>query len=93
MPRCSIPKSRAEAILSKLPDCDDTLRRLSDVLQIPLTCRRRRCQRDGLCQGGYGPPCYFENRQDFADGVLGQMQEYREYWDRQRATLRAALRR
>jgi len=75
------------------PDCDDTLRRLADVLQIPLTCRQSRCQRRGECQGGYGPPCYFENHRDFVAGVREQMQEYREYWDRQRRTMRALSRR
>lgn len=83
--------SRAESPHPALPDCDDALRRLADVLQIPLTCRKRRCRRESLCQGGYGPPCYFENREAFTDGVREQMQEYREYWDRQRATLKAAL--
>ncbi len=85
--------SRVESILSKLPDCDDALRRLSDVLQIPLTCRKSKCRREGLCQGGYGPPCYFENREDFVAGVREQMQEYRDYWSKQKETMRAVLRR
>lgn len=85
--------SRVESILSKFPDCDDALRRLADVLQVPLTCRKNRCRREGLCQGGYGPPCYFENRHVFVDGVAEQMQEHRDYWNRQRETIRAALRR
>ncbi len=80
--------SRAEPS-SLFPDCDDALRRLADVLQIPLTCRKRRCRREGQCAGGFGPPCYLENRQDFVEGVSGQIQEYREYWGRQRATMRA----
>jgi hypothetical protein len=86
-----IPQVISQAVPSTLPDCDDTLRRLADVLQIPLTCRRNRCRRVGRCQGGYGPPCYFENRRDFVEGVSGQMREYREYWSEQRETIRAPL--
>lgn len=75
------------------PDCDDTLRRLADVLQIPLTCRRKSCRREGECQGGYGPPCYFEHHGVFVEGVRAQMQEYREYWGQQRKAVPSALRR
>jgi hypothetical protein len=84
--------SRAEYPLPTFPDCDDTLRRLADVLQIPLTCRRKGCRREGRCQGGYGPPCYFENHQDFVAGVREQMPEYREYWGTRRRAAKAALR-
>jgi hypothetical protein len=78
--------SRVRPLLDELPDCDDTLRRLADVLQMPLTCRQSRCRRRGRCQGGYGPPCYFEARGDFVAGVREQMQEYRDYWlDRRRS--------
>jgi len=80
-------------MLRTLPDCDDTLRRLADVLQIPLTCRKKSCRRTGECQGGYGPPCYFEYREDFAKGVREQMQEYREVWFEHREKLKAELRR
>ena len=77
---------RHHPILSDLPDCDDTLRRLADVLQMPLACRRNGCRRKGSCQGGYGPPCYLEDRQAFVKGVRDKMQEYREFWhDRHRA--------
>ncbi|MCG7391812.1 hypothetical protein MHY87_02695 [Microvirga sp. ACRRW] len=85
--------SRAELPPPGFPDCDDTLRRLSDVLQIPLTCRKHRCRREGLCQGGFGPPCYFENHGNFVEGVRKQMQEYREYWGTKRRTAKAMLRR
>jgi hypothetical protein len=85
--------SRAQAFLSKLPDCDDALRRLADVLQVPATCRRRACRRERRCEGGYGPPCYFERRKFFADAVLEQMHEYRHYWAEQRASIEAVLRR
>ncbi|WP_445503144.1 hypothetical protein [Microvirga sp. G4-2] len=85
--------SRIHPMLHALPDCDDVLRRLADVLQIPLTCRNARCRRKGLCQGGYGPPCYFESRQDFVKGVGEQMQEYRAFWHERRETLKASLRR
>jgi len=84
---------RFHPILSEIPDCDDTLRRLSDVLQMPLTCRKSRCRRTGECQGGYGPPCYLESRDDFVKGVRDQMPEYREYWHRQYRTIVAEERR
>jgi hypothetical protein len=47
----------------------------------------------GFCQGGFGPPCYFENRKRFADAVLEEMQEHREHWIKQRASLETFLRR
>jgi hypothetical protein len=84
---------RFHPILSELPDCDDTLRRLADVLQVPLTCRRSRCRRTDSCQGGYGPPCYRESRRAFVDGVREQMQEYREYWHDRYRTIQAEERR
>ena len=80
------------ALFPELPDCDDTLRRLADVLQIPLTCRRAGCRRKGQCQGGFGPPCFLEQRRDFVSGVRDRMQEYREYWHQRGRTLQAALR-
>jgi hypothetical protein len=76
--------TRKSRLFPQLPDCDDTLRRLSDVLQIPLTCRKSACRRRGLCQGGYGPPCYFEQRFEFTQGVHEQMEEYREFWKARR---------
>ncbi|MBF9232578.1 hypothetical protein [Microvirga alba] len=85
--------NRSQHILSKFPDCDDALRRLADVLKAPATCRKRACRRDGSCQGGFGPPCYFEHRQFFADALRERMQEYRDYWTEQREGLRAILRR
>jgi len=92
---CPIPiaerfsMKRFHPILSELPDCDDTLRRLADVLQVSLTCRKNRCRRQGFCQGGYGPPCYLESRDVFVDGVREQMQEYREFWHHRYRAIRA----
>ena len=37
-------KSRLEYLLSKIPDCDDALRRLADVHRVPAACRRRPCR-------------------------------------------------
>ena len=85
--------SRAESPSPFLPDCDDALRRLADVLQIPLTCRKTRCRHEGFCQGGFGPPCYFENHGEFVAGVREQMQEYREYWGAKRRSAKAGVRR
>jgi hypothetical protein len=85
--------SRARFPFLTFPDCDDTLRRLADVLQLPLTCRQKRCRREGCCQGGFGPPCYFEQHEDFVTGVREQMQEYRNYWANQRRAAPKARRR
>ena len=76
-----------------MPDCDDALRRLADVLRMPETCRRRGCREAGGCQGGYGPPCYFEHRAFFAEAFGEHMHEYRQLWAAHRDTVRAALRR
>ena len=84
--------SRVRAILDRMPDADDALRRLADAIQVPSTCRRRRCREQGRCQGGYGPPCYFENRKRFADAVLEDMHQHRAYWDEHRAGWEADLR-
>jgi hypothetical protein len=83
--------AHSSRILSRLPDCDDTLRRLADVLQIPITCRRRICRRKGVCQGGYGPPCYFDQKPAFTQGVHEHMQEYREFWKTRRDSIVANL--
>ncbi|MGO4386377.1 hypothetical protein AB4Y85_02475 [Microvirga sp. 2YAF29] len=83
--------SRAVSSEPEFPDCDDTLRRLANVLQIPLTCRRQRCRRGGQCEGGYGPPCYFENHRDFVAGVREQMPEYRDYWSTKRQEMQEGL--
>ncbi|MCB8820443.1 hypothetical protein [Microvirga rosea] len=84
--------SRVQRILAHLPDADDALRRLADVIQIPETCRRRTCRTQRRCRGGYGPPCYFENRQRFADAVLEEMDDHREVWLKERTTIAALLR-
>jgi hypothetical protein len=88
-----LPMSRIERVLSKLPDCEEALRRLADVLQMPAACRKRACRREGRCQGGYGPPWYFEKRDVFADSIREGMRDHRDYWDRQRESLRTLLRR
>ena len=85
--------SRVQHILSRLPDADDALRRLADVIQVPQTCcRRRACRSQGRCQGGFGPPCYHEHRKRFADAVLEEMQEHREVWIKERIQFEALLR-
>lgn len=84
---------RTQSILSHLPDPDDALRRLADVLRVHETCRKRACRREECCQGGFGPPCYFEKRDLFAQAVGERMHEYRERWAAARATLKASLRR
>lgn len=84
--------SRYHPILSRMPDADDAMRRLADVIGVPPTCRRRMCRNDGRCQGGYGPPCFHENRERFADAVRDEMHEHRASWIRERAKLEALLR-
>jgi hypothetical protein len=83
---------RARLILDNLPDPDDALRRLSNVLEVPVTCRKRACRRDRRCLGGYGPPCFFERRKQFADAVLEGLHERRAFWDEQRARIEAVMR-
>ena len=84
---------RFHPLLSDLPDCDDTLRRLADVMQMSLACRRSRCRRRGACQGGFGPPCYLEDQRAFVKGVGEQMPEYREYWHDRYRSIQAEERR
>ncbi|MGO4386145.1 hypothetical protein AB4Y85_01270 [Microvirga sp. 2YAF29] len=85
-------KSRLATILSRQPDCDDTLRRLADVLQVAPGCRKRACRTEGRCQGGFGPPCFFERREFFSDALRDNMQEYRIRCAAQRETVRSMLR-
>jgi hypothetical protein len=84
--------NRTQHILSKFPDCDDTLRRLADVIHVPSTCRKRICRREGSCQGGFGPPCFFEKRDFFAEALRERMHEYRDFWTGHRENMRAILR-
>ena len=84
--------NRTDRLLSRLPEPDDVLRRLADVLRAHETCRKRACRRDESCQGGYGPPCYFEKREFFAEAVGGRMDEHRDRWAAPRASVRASLR-
>lgn len=82
---------RIKDALSKLPDCDDALRRLSDVLTIPLRCRRRACRREGACQGGFGPPCFFEHRTFIVDTLHENLEPYRDYWRERRSEFREGM--
>jgi hypothetical protein len=74
--------------LFDMPDFDDTLRRLSDLLRAHKICRNRTCRRNESCQGGYGPPCYLQQRHLFADAVRYELDEYRAYWNEQRRQAR-----
>jgi hypothetical protein len=85
--------SRVRTVLASLPDADDVMRRLANVIQAPSSCRRRGCRTVGYCGGGFGPPCFLENRKRFADAVLEEMNEHREHWLKYRASLEALLRR
>lgn len=89
----SRPRSRLGTILSQLPDCDDTLRRLADVLQVPPECRKRACRIEGQCQGGYGPPCFFARREFFSDALRDHMDEYRDQCAAHRESMRQMMRR
>jgi len=70
--------------LCNMPDFDDTMRRLSDLLRTHRICRRRTCRWNESCQGGFGPPCYLQHRQLFADAVRYELDEYRIFWGNQR---------
>jgi len=70
--------------LFNMPDFDDTLKRLSDLLRAHRICRRRTCRHNEECQGGFGPPCYLQQRHLFADAVRYELDEYRAYWTQQR---------
>ena len=86
------PASRRHRIfLPNLPDCDDTLRRLSDLLLMPETCRRTACRKAMRCQGGYGPPCFLEHHRVFARSLLMEMGYYRNHWDMERDRIETAL--
>ncbi len=79
-----------EIPLSDIPDCDDTLRRLSDLLRMHMICRKRACRRNESCQGGYGPPCYLERRHLFAEGIE-EIDLYRAHWDNMRKRVQHKL--
>ena len=70
--------------LFDMPDFDDTLQRLSNLLRMHRLCRRRTCRRNEGCQGGFGPPCYLQYRHHFADAVRYELDEYRAFWSEQR---------
>jgi hypothetical protein len=71
-----------------MPDFDDTLRRLSDLLRAYRLCRRHTCRFHEGCQGGWGPPCYLQQRHLFADAVRWELDDYRTYWEGQRKRAR-----
>jgi hypothetical protein len=75
--------------LFNMPDFDDTLIRLSDLLMMHKICRRRTCRWHEGCQGGFGPPCYLQRRHLFADAVRYELDEYRAYWRDQRRRAKA----
>ena len=75
--------------LFDMPDFDDTLRRLSDLLMMHKICRNRACRKNEGCQGGFGPPCYLQQRNLFADAVRFELDEYRAYWHEQRRKARS----
>ncbi|MEE1609702.1 hypothetical protein [Microvirga sp. CF3016] len=74
--------------LFDMPDFDDTLQRLSNLLRAHRLCRQRSCRRNESCQGGFGPPCYLQQRHLFADAVRCELDDYRAYWGRQRRQAR-----
>ena len=75
--------------LFDMPDFDDTLARLSNLLRAHRLCRRRTCRRNEGCQGGFSPPCYLQYRHLFADAVRYELDEYRAYWAEQRRRAKA----
>jgi hypothetical protein len=68
-----------------LADIDDLMRQLSDLLVVPVLCRKRACRLSERCRGGAGPPCLHEYPDVFAVHVRGRMREMRRFWQRQRA--------
>ena len=68
-----------------LADIDDLMRQLSDLLVVPVLCRKRACRLSERCRGGPGPPCLHEYPEVFAVRVGGRMRETRRFWQRQRA--------
>jgi hypothetical protein len=75
--------------LFDMPDFDDTLCRLSNLLMAHRICRQRTCRRNESCQGGFGPPCHLQQRILFADAVRYELDEYRAYWNEQRRKARS----
>ena len=75
--------------LFDMPDFDDTLRRLSNLLMAHKICRKRACRWNESCQGRYGPPCYLQQRNLFADAVRCELDEYRAFWYEQRRKAKA----
>jgi hypothetical protein len=68
-----------------LADIDDLMRQLSDLLVIPVLCRKRACRLAERCRGGDGPPCLHQYPEIFAVHVGDRMREMRRFWQRQRA--------
>ncbi|MBB3017902.1 hypothetical protein FHR70_000942 [Microvirga lupini] len=72
-----------------MPDFDDTLQRLSDLFMAYKICRRRTCRWHESCQGGFGPPCFLQQRNLFADAIRYELDDYRAYWTAQRRRAKA----
>jgi hypothetical protein len=68
-----------------LAEIDDLMRQLSDLLVVPVLCRKRACRLAERCRGGPGPPCLHQYPDVFAVHVGGRMREMRRFWQRQRA--------
>ena len=68
-----------------LADIDDLMRQLSDLLVVPVLCRKGACRLSERCRGGPGPPCLHQYPEVFAVHVGGCMREMRRFWKRQRA--------
>jgi hypothetical protein len=69
--------------LDGLADLDEVLRQLSDLLCVPLGCRRRSCRATERCVGGQGPPCVYEETAVFISHFEARTREVRVFWRRQ----------
>ena len=78
-----------DVTLFDMPDFDDTLVRLANLLMMHKICRRRTCRWHEGCQGGFGPPCYLQQRHLFADAVRYELDDYRAFWTEQRRRAKA----
>jgi hypothetical protein len=70
--------------LDGLADIDEVLRQLSNLLCVPLGCRRRSCRETERCAGGAGPPCVYEEWTVFVAHFEAKTRDMRRFWARQR---------